>query len=454
MQRHSARLLALGLAFVVAPGLAMTGDARANGRYPAQQDVMFRPGSPDWIYSIVTFGMIVSSDDGASFRWICEEAIPYGGTYDPDYAVLPDGTIYATTYDGLRVTHDDGCTWNDPPAPVAGLLPAQVERGGDGAIWLGLADPDDKNVYVSRDGGASFEVTTLGGASWWNSIAVAPSDPQRVYVSGYKIPTDGSDVTHVIYRTIDGGATWEPISVAPFIINIGAKVFVDAISPTNPDVVYVRVTRTGDTKHPGNAIYRSTNGGESFEKIYEVADELRVLQRADGQVIIGSKVKGSVVSPSGDPDSFVEVASPPEVACLREREDGTLFVCGSNWKPDNFAIARSTTFGNWQPVMAFVDMVGPVACPAGTPQHDTCQVRRWCSIEDQFQIDGHEIDCTIDAGVVEPGVDAADPVHTEPGGCCSAGGAGAGAGAGAGLLGLAVAAMLWPGRRRRGRMAR
>jgi len=155
-------------------------------------------------------------------------------------------------------------------------------------------------------------------------------------------------------------------------------------------------------------------------------------------VIIGSKIKGSFVSPSGEPDSFTEVPGSPEVTCLREREDGVLFVCGSNWKPDNFAIGRSTTFGNWQPVMAFVDMAGPVACPAGTPQHDTCQVRRWCSIEDQFMI-----------GVTEQ-VDAAGPDEPEPKGCCSTGGGG---GAASGLLGLAVAALLWPGRRRRGKAA-
>ena len=53
----------------------------------------------------------VTKDDGATFRWACEDAIGYSGTFDPKFEIASDGTIYATTFDGLRVSRDGGCTF-------------------------------------------------------------------------------------------------------------------------------------------------------------------------------------------------------------------------------------------------------------------------------------------------------------------------------------------------------
>src|SRR5687768_15370393 len=95
-------------AAVLAVAVGGVPDASANGRFPAQQDILFQPGKPSTIYAPVTFGLMVSTDDGASFRWVCEEAIPYGGKFDPDYVASASGKLWATTYDGTRVTTDHG----------------------------------------------------------------------------------------------------------------------------------------------------------------------------------------------------------------------------------------------------------------------------------------------------------------------------------------------------------
>jgi len=70
--------------------------------------VAVRPGDPHTLYVRTTFGLVISANDGCSFHWVCEQAIGYGGDFDPKYAVAADGTLYAATYAGLRVSRDVG----------------------------------------------------------------------------------------------------------------------------------------------------------------------------------------------------------------------------------------------------------------------------------------------------------------------------------------------------------
>jgi hypothetical protein len=112
MRRTSFACAALaGAGLALAAAAVGAGPGRANGRPPATTNVRFQPGSDADIYLPVTFGLLKSTDDGASFRWVCETAIGYGGTFDPDYAISTEGDIYATTFDGLRVSRDGGCTF-------------------------------------------------------------------------------------------------------------------------------------------------------------------------------------------------------------------------------------------------------------------------------------------------------------------------------------------------------
>src|SRR5262245_26472864 len=92
--------------------------AGANGRFPASVNVRFQPDETQTILAPATFGLLISHDDGATFHWVCEAGVGYAGVYDPDYAVATDGAIYATTFDGLRVSRDGGCTFQAIGAPL------------------------------------------------------------------------------------------------------------------------------------------------------------------------------------------------------------------------------------------------------------------------------------------------------------------------------------------------
>jgi hypothetical protein len=51
---------------------AAAGTAEANGRPPQSVKLEFRPGSEQQMLLGVTFGLMVSNDDAATWRWICE----------------------------------------------------------------------------------------------------------------------------------------------------------------------------------------------------------------------------------------------------------------------------------------------------------------------------------------------------------------------------------------------
>src|SRR3954470_8647653 len=100
---YSPRMRRLAIAPIVAAVLAaVPATALANGRAPLTNGVFLRPGDDHSLYVRTTFGLLISHDDGCTFHWVCEKAIGYGGEFDPKYAIATDGTIFATTFTGLR----------------------------------------------------------------------------------------------------------------------------------------------------------------------------------------------------------------------------------------------------------------------------------------------------------------------------------------------------------------
>ncbi|MBL8611026.1 MAG: hypothetical protein JNL38_27030, partial [Myxococcales bacterium] len=69
--------------------------AAANGRFPRAQTILAAPGSDGTVlYLRATFGLLVSRDAGKTWRWVCEEAMGFSGTWDPPVAVTKGGRIW------------------------------------------------------------------------------------------------------------------------------------------------------------------------------------------------------------------------------------------------------------------------------------------------------------------------------------------------------------------------
>ena len=134
--------------------------------------------------------------------------------------------------------------------------------------------------YMGASGGGVWKTTDYG-QTWRpisdgyfatgsiGAIAVADSDPNVVYVS------TGSDglrsnviVGKGVYKSTDAGRTWEHLGLED-TGNSGAVI----IHPQNPDIAYVAAIGNPFAPNPDRGVYRTTDGGDSWEQVLFVSDK-------------------------------------------------------------------------------------------------------------------------------------------------------------------------------------
>lgn len=434
---------------------AASSVALANGRAPLTNGMFLRPGDDHSLYVRTTFGLLISHDDGCTFHWVCEKAIGYGGEFDPKYAIATDGTIFATTFTGLRVSRDNGCTWTtatssagvNDPGRIADIWIDAIDISPLGDVWVATAESAKPNdVFRSTDNGVTF--TPMGLQSpviWWKSIKVAKSDPQRIYVTGYQV---ASTAQAHLRRSTDQGQTWTPVPL-PANVQYGATpiVYVTAVDPGNADHLYL--TSLGANPPNGDRVYRSLDAGDTWTEVAATTDPVRdIVIRSNHTALIATLAGGTYESTTMD-GTFAKLGTvrpnatdinPPRLGCLAQKPDGTLLGCGANWQPDYMAVGRAQNPLAFQKLFRFVDLAGPVECPAGTPEADMC-APMWPSLKQQFGATGPG---TCGAQPDLPMIDLPTPPPPKGGGCCDAGGSGP-----ASFAIGAVAGALLLGRRRR-----
>jgi hypothetical protein len=457
---------------------ALAATAYANGRDPYTSTINFRRGNEQHIVAGMTFGVVVSHDGGATWQWMCERAVGYGGQYDPDYVYTATGALFATTFSGLRVMRD-GCSFVS--APPGMTFVSRVKQGPDGAIYYSAADVNDAKIYKSTDDGITFPTSANPGqvGDWWSSLAVAPSNAQRVYATGYRL--DGvNPKIFLLFTSTNGGTSFTPMTMAGITpVSANSTIDVVAISPTADSTVYVKVTFEGGSS--GDSIYRSTNAGQSWTKILSRNSNygLSFLVRNDNTTCVaGTRELGAWVSTdcsTAAVPTWTALATAPHIGCLYKDSADTVWACTQNYPSpqltsDGFGIMKSTDLMTWSGVLRFQDIQAPVACAAGTVQEDQCvqrymeQQSQWCCLVAQLGITSTAVDCTgalacfggptvdgaPDAGAQpdDGGTAAPDAGPTSPkppkDGCC-----GADSGSSSALLAFVAGAVLWFRRRRR-----
>jgi photosystem II stability/assembly factor-like uncharacterized protein len=358
--------------------LAVPSAARGNGRPAATVDVHVPAQGLDLLVTPATFGLLLSSDQGASFHWVCEDALGYGGTFDPDYEIGDDGAMYATSFDGLRRSTDGGCTWPSVGPFSADLIVNDVMIASGGEVWAAAASASLNGVYRSADG-ENFTRTSLERErSIWLSVRVADSDTNRAYVGGFQFPdpdplVDGgaSTTQPVLYRTLDGGTNWEELGTSELEFGSTPRPLVVGILPTEPDVLFVRSEQA--INGAGDILYRSSDGGLSFSEVLRMDGRMRAfLVRRDGTTVIAGTADAGVMISTDAGSTWSPAPSEPRMACIAETDSGELFSCGANGEPDFYALGRSADAASWEKVFRFADIVGPLECAAGTVQTDTC----------------------------------------------------------------------------------
>src|SRR5205823_2251011 len=154
-------------------------------------------------------------------------------------------------------------------------------------------------LYRTTDGGQTWERSSRGLERHPIRIAVAPSDPDVVYAGTQR--AGGGDDEAGVYRSVDGGANWFPANNG---IGIG-QVDDLAIDPRDADVAYAAAERRCESCAYGTAL-KTVNGGRQWVVV------------GDG---IGTYFYPSSLSISpGDPD--VVYAGSPNGAVYRSIDGG------------------------------------------------------------------------------------------------------------------------------------
>jgi uncharacterized protein (TIGR03382 family) len=406
----------------------------ANGRPPQTSSITFRPGAEREILAGTSFGLLFSKDNGATWRWMCEDALPYGGMYDPDYEIMNSGTLLATTFDGLKVNRD-GCVFDSTvlaPAPPALKFFSVLARSSSNILYAAAADPTDANIYKSTTDGTSFTTITQPGMlnDWYQSLEVAPSDPNRLYVSGYRFVTGGSGTTKefFMFTSNNAGGAWTPMSLTGITTMSNSTLEIAALSRTNPLHLFARVTLEDNAIADG--VYESTNGGTSWTKIRSEQGSISVLLRANGDLVLGTQTRGSFKRVSGaPPTTFTPIANAPHINCLVENSAGEVWACTQNYgspavPTDNSGIMKTTDLVTWTTVLRYQEIFEPVSCPASTLQYMKCDQPPsvggplgWCGLCAQLGCDPKRV---CPSGEPDAPPDAG-PGSGKGKGCCDAG---------------------------------
>lgn len=368
----------LGLAVVAV--LLLTGvapSARANGRFPQANYLVVGPGvRNDLIVLRTTFGLVFSSDLGAHWDWVCEEALDAVGSFDPSIAIGSDRRITLGMPTGMRVSSQDYCRWTVPTGAAASVTDVTQDALGEVILATGTlygGPTPVTQVLRSDDRGQSWRVTASLPEFIVETIDVAPGAPQRVYLSGYRPGAVGT-----IMRSDDGGANFRATTARfPDL----ASVWIAAVDPTRPDRLWLRVAAD-----LGTQLHRSDDGGASTSMVARTAEPMDGFAlSSDGETAwYGTANRSLGIFRSQGGGAFTRVAGSASVRCMRFH-DGVLFICADE-ATDGYSLAWTTDGAETlHPLMSVRDLRGPVSGCAGGDTTTSMCAAPWAQFSPQLR---------------------------------------------------------------------
>ncbi|MGZ4817383.1 MAG: VPS10 domain-containing protein [Terriglobales bacterium] len=180
---------------------------------------------------------------------------------------------------GVWKTTDAGLTWKAvfEKQPTASIGAIALAPSNPNLVWVGTGESNPRNdvvtgkgVYFSPDGGASWKFMGLESAGQISQVIVHPTNPDIVYV-GVLGHVWGPNPERGVFRTTDGGKTWQKVLYVGDTTGVSDLV----MDPSNPMVLFAGMWEF--VRHPwmlvsggeSSGIYRSTDGGGTWKKLSE-----------------------------------------------------------------------------------------------------------------------------------------------------------------------------------------
>jgi photosystem II stability/assembly factor-like uncharacterized protein len=204
-----------------------------------------------------------------------------GGRAGTVTGVVGDPNLYymGTAGGGVWKSEDAGNTWECISDGYFGgsIGTVAVSESDPNVIYVGEGEQtlrgnvsSGNGMWKSTDAGKTWEFIGLEGSEHIARIRIHPQNPDIVYVAAIGnlwIPNE----TRGVYRSVDGGKTWERILYVSDKAGAGDLI----MDPNNPRILYAstwEMKRNGyrmDSGGPDSRMFKSTDGGDHWTDISE-----------------------------------------------------------------------------------------------------------------------------------------------------------------------------------------
>ena len=178
---------------------------------------------------------------------------------------------------GVWKTEDAGLTFKPvfDEQDIASIGDIGIARSNPSVVYVGSGESNARNsvafgsgVYRSGDGGQSWKHVGLSDTRSISRVLVHPQDPDTVYV-GALGHLFGPNQERGVFKSVDGGQSWEKVL---YVDDRHGVADMD-MDPTNPNVLFAALwhfdrkpwTHTSGSEQGG--VWRSVDGGKSWKKL-------------------------------------------------------------------------------------------------------------------------------------------------------------------------------------------
>ncbi|MEX0893833.1 MAG: hypothetical protein WEB88_16820 [Gemmatimonadota bacterium] len=201
-----------------------------------------------------------------------------GRVADIDVQRGSPGVIYVgAATGGLWRSPDGGLTWTPifDDAPAQGIGAVAVSPAAPEVVWAGTGEGNPRNsagvgygLYKSQDGGQSWRGVGFEDSERIHRVIAHPTDPDVAYV-GVMGPAWSDGTERGVYRTTDGGRSWDHILYVDERTGVADLV----MDPANPDKLFAAMWEYRrwpwffESGGPGSGLYVTEDGGTGWTRI-------------------------------------------------------------------------------------------------------------------------------------------------------------------------------------------
>ncbi len=189
----------------------------------------------------------------------------------------PDIMYVGSASGGIWKSTSGGIKWEPvfDEYGAASIGAIDIHQKNPSIIWAGTGEGNPRNsqssgagIYKSIDGGRSWQLMGLEGTRNIHRVIIHPENPDVVYV-GAQGSAWGDSEDRGVYRTTDGGKTWQKILYNNSRTGIGDMV----MDPTNPNKIFAAMWEFRrwpwffKSGGEGSGLYMTLDGGDTWKKL-------------------------------------------------------------------------------------------------------------------------------------------------------------------------------------------